>query len=98
MLGAACIEAMHVAAGVAHGAVTLNGKLWDIAAAAAIAIEAGAIVTDPRGGQIFPFNLKGYAGAKVPYVMAGSGGACGVDQGDEEIMGVWEPAVLRKRR
>jgi myo-inositol-1(or 4)-monophosphatase len=71
MLGAACVEAMEVAAGVAHGAVTLNGKLWDIAAAAAIAIEAGAIVTDPRGGAIFPFNLKGYSGAKVPYVMAG---------------------------
>jgi len=71
MLGSACVEAMYVAAGVAHGAVTLNGKLWDIAASAAIAVEAGAIVTDPRGGEIFPFNLKGYSGAKVPYIMAG---------------------------
>lgn len=71
MLGAACVEAMMVASGVAHGAVTLNGKLWDIAAAAAIALEAGAIVTDPKGNKIFPFELKGYRGAKVPYVMAG---------------------------
>jgi len=71
MLGAACVEAMHVAAGVAHGAVTLNGKLWDIAASAAVAIEAGAIVTDPRGNAIFPFDLEGYRGGKVPYVMAG---------------------------
>jgi myo-inositol-1(or 4)-monophosphatase len=71
MLGAACVEAMMVASGVAHGAVTLNGKLWDIAASAAIAMEAGAIVTDPRGNAIFPFNLKGYSGAKVPYLMAG---------------------------
>ena len=62
---------MQVALGVAHGAVTLNGKLWDIAAPAAIAIEAGAIVTDPAGRQIFPFDLAGYRGAKVPYVMAG---------------------------
>jgi fructose-1,6-bisphosphatase/inositol monophosphatase family enzyme len=71
MLGAACVEAMMVASGVSHGAVTLNGKLWDIAASAAIAIEAGAIVTDPKGSPIFPFNLVGYKGAKVPYVMAG---------------------------
>jgi myo-inositol-1(or 4)-monophosphatase len=71
MLGAACVEAMHVAAGVAHGAVTLNGKLWDIAASAAIAIEAGAVVTDPKGNPIFPFSLAGYKGAKVPYVLAG---------------------------
>jgi myo-inositol-1(or 4)-monophosphatase len=71
MLGAACVEAMMVASGVAHGAVTLNGKLWDIVAAAAIALEAGAIITDPKGNAIFPFDLKGYRGAKVPYVMAG---------------------------
>jgi len=71
MLGAAAIEAVHVAAGVAHAAVTLNGKLWDIAASAAIAIEAGAIITDPNGNAIFPFPLAGYRGDKVPYVMGG---------------------------
>jgi myo-inositol-1(or 4)-monophosphatase len=71
MLGSAAIEAVNVAAGIAHGAVTLNGKLWDIAAPAAIAIEAGAIVTDPAGKPIFPFNLAGYHGAKVPYLLAG---------------------------
>ncbi len=71
MLGSAAIEAVNVAAGIAHGAVTLNGKLWDIAASAAIAIEAGAIVTDPAGKPIFPFNLAGYRGAKVPYLLAG---------------------------
>jgi myo-inositol-1(or 4)-monophosphatase len=71
MLGSASIEAMYVASGVAHGAITLNGKLWDIAAPAAVAIEAGGIVTDPAGRDIFPFNLTGYRGEKVPYVMAG---------------------------
>jgi len=71
MLGAAAIEAVYVAAGVAHAAVTLNGKLWDIAASAAVAIEAGAIVTDPIGNAIFPFPLAGYRGGKVPYVMGG---------------------------
>jgi myo-inositol-1(or 4)-monophosphatase len=71
ILGSAAIEAVEVAAGIAHGAITLNGKLWDIAASAAIAMEAGAIVTDPTGKPIFPFNLAGYRGAKVPYLMAG---------------------------
>jgi len=71
MLGAASLEAMQVALGVAHGAVTLNGKLWDIAAPAAIVLEAGGIVTDPKGNNIFPFDLNGYRGAKVPYVLGG---------------------------
>ena len=57
--------------GVAHGAITLNGKLWDIAAPAAIVVEAGGIVTNPRGQPIFPFDLTGYTGGKVPYLMAG---------------------------
>ena len=35
ILGSAALEATYVAAGVAHGAVTVNGKLWDVAAAAA---------------------------------------------------------------
>jgi myo-inositol-1(or 4)-monophosphatase len=73
MLGTAAIEAVHVASGVAYGAITLNGKLWDIAASAAIAIEAGAIVTDLKGKPIFPFNLVGYKGARVPFLMAGPG-------------------------
>jgi myo-inositol-1(or 4)-monophosphatase len=73
MLGSACVEAMMVASGVALGAVTLNGKLWDVAASAAIVMEAGGIVTDPGGHAIFPFDLAGYKGAKVPYVMAGVG-------------------------
>jgi myo-inositol-1(or 4)-monophosphatase len=71
MLGTAAIEAVHVASGVAYGAITINGKLWDIAASAAIAIEAGAVVTDLSGKPIFPFNLVGYKGAKVPYLMGG---------------------------
>ncbi|HET6247172.1 MAG TPA: inositol monophosphatase [Tepidisphaeraceae bacterium] len=73
MLGSAALEAISVAAGVAHGAITLNGKLWDIAAPAAVVLEAGGIITDPKGGGIFPFNLKNYQGAKVPFLAAGPG-------------------------
>jgi myo-inositol-1(or 4)-monophosphatase len=68
ILGSAAIEAVTVAAGVAHAAITVNGKLWDCAAAAAIVLEAGGQFTDLRGQPIFPFDLKNYLGAKVPFL------------------------------
>jgi myo-inositol-1(or 4)-monophosphatase len=71
ILGSAALEAVHVAAGVAHGAVTCNGKLWDVAAPAAIVLEAGGVLTDLTGRPVFPFDLRNYAGAKVPFLAAG---------------------------
>jgi myo-inositol-1(or 4)-monophosphatase len=71
MLGSAALEAVQVAAAVAHGSVTVNGKLWDVAAPAAIVLEAGGILTDLKGAPIFPFNLANYRGAKVPFLAAG---------------------------
>jgi len=71
VLGSAAIEAVWVAAGVAHGAVTVNGKLWDIAAPAAIVLEAGGVITDLTGQAIFPIDLRNYTGAKVPFLAAG---------------------------
>ena len=70
MIGSAALEAVQVAAGIAHGAITINGKLWDIAAPAALVIEAGGLITSPNGAAIFPFNLTNYAGAKVPFLAA----------------------------
>lgn len=70
MLGSAALEATQVAAGVAHASVTLHGKLWDVAAPAAIVLEAGGVVTDFAGRPVFPFNLRNYAGAKVPFLAA----------------------------
>jgi myo-inositol-1(or 4)-monophosphatase len=70
MLGSAALEAVNVAAGVAHGAVTVNGKLWDIAAPAAIVLEAGGLMTDLAGKPVFPFDLRNYTGAKVPFLAA----------------------------
>ena len=48
-----------------------DGKLWDVTAPAAIVLEAGGVVTDLSGRTIFPFDLKGYVGAKVPFIAAG---------------------------
>ena len=70
ILGSAALEAAQVAARVAHGALTMNGKLWDVAAPAALVLEAGGLVTSPQGEPIFPFNLRNYDGAKVPYLAA----------------------------
>lgn len=73
MLGSAALEAVQVAAGVAHGAVTINGKLWDVAAPAAIVLEAGGSITSFDGRPIFPFDLRNYTGAKVPFLAAAPG-------------------------
>ena len=70
VLGSAALEAAQVAAGVAHGALTVNGKLWDVAAPAALVLEAGGVVTDPQGQPIFPFDLAHYDGRKVPFLAA----------------------------
>jgi myo-inositol-1(or 4)-monophosphatase len=70
ILGSAALEATYVAAGVAHAAVTVNGKLWDVAAAAALVLEAGGVMTDFAGKSIFPFDLADYGGAKVPFLAA----------------------------
>lgn len=71
VLGSAALEAVQVAAGVAHAAVTVNGKLWDAAAANAIVLEAGGEVVSLEGKPVFPFDLRHYAGAKVPFIAAG---------------------------
>jgi fructose-1,6-bisphosphatase/inositol monophosphatase family enzyme len=71
MLGTAAIEAANVAAGVAHGAVTINGKLWDAIGPAALVLEAGGVVTALDGKPIFPFDLRNYSGARVPFLAAG---------------------------
>ena len=71
MFGSAALEAVQVAAGVAHGAITVNGKLWDCVAPAAILLEAGGVLSDLQGRPIFPYDLRNYAGAKVPYLAAG---------------------------
>ncbi len=70
ILGSAALEAVQVAAGAAHGAVTVNGKLWDVVAPAAIVIEAGGRITDLNGDAVFPFDLRKYYGKKVPFLAA----------------------------
>ena len=71
ILGSAALESTLVGAGVAHGAITVNGKLWDCIAPAAFVTAAGGIVTGLDGTPIFPFDVTGYRGRKVPFLTAG---------------------------
>lgn len=71
MLGSAALEAVAVASGASHAAITVNGKLWDCVAPAAVVLAAGGVITDLSGKPIFPFDLTNYGGAKVPYLSAG---------------------------
>jgi myo-inositol-1(or 4)-monophosphatase len=70
IIGSAAVEAVQVAAGVAHGAVSVNSKLWDVVAPAAIVLEAGGVVTSLAGEPTFPFDLRNYKGEKVPFIAA----------------------------
>ena len=71
MLGSAALEAAMVGAGIASAAITVNGKLWDCVAPAAFTLAAGGVVTKPDGSDLFPYDVSGYRGAKVPFVAAG---------------------------
>ena len=73
MIGSAALEAAQVAAGIAKRAITVNGKLWDVAAPAAVVMEAGGLITDLQGKGVFPFDLANYQGAKVPFLAAAPG-------------------------
>ena len=72
MLGSAALEAVAVAGGTAHAAITVNGKLWDCVAPAAVVLAAGGVVTDLAAKSIFPIALANYGGAKVPFIAAGA--------------------------
>ena len=63
--------ALHLAF-AALGAIDLildhKAALWDLAAGAAILLEAGGRITSPAGGPLFPFDVVSYRGAPVPFL------------------------------
>lgn len=71
MLGSAALEAALVGGGIAHAAYSPNAKLWDLVAAAGVVLAAGGVVTSPQGEAIFPFEVRGYTGGKVPFLVGG---------------------------
>lgn len=63
--------ALHLAF-AALGAVDLvqdhKATLWDLAAGAAVLLEAGGCITTPAGQPLFPFDVAGYRGGPVPFL------------------------------
>ncbi len=72
ILGSAALELGLVGAGIGNAAIQVQCKLWDVAAAGAVLLCGGGVLTDLGGKPIFPFNLSSYSGAKVPFLAAGS--------------------------
>ena len=91
MLGSAALEAVLVGAGIASGAVTVNGKLWDCVAPSAVTLAAGGRVTRLDGQDLFPFNVDGYDGAKVPFLSSAN-----AEVADELVREMREHAAPRK--
>jgi myo-inositol-1(or 4)-monophosphatase len=63
--------ALHLAF-AALGAVDLvldhRATLWDLAAGAAVLLEAGGSITTPEGRPLFPFDVAGYEGQPVRFL------------------------------
>ncbi|MCC6784141.1 MAG: inositol monophosphatase [Planctomycetes bacterium] len=56
VFGSTVTQLCDVAVGRLHANVQTQGRIWDLAAAALIAAEAGALVTDWRGRALLPFG------------------------------------------
>jgi myo-inositol-1(or 4)-monophosphatase len=69
-LGSTALQLAYVAKGSLIAAIHTCPKLWDIAAGALIAETAGAVVTDWKGGKIFPFDLDSYEGQELQVIAA----------------------------
>lgn len=69
-LGTTALQLAYLAKGGMVAAIANTPKLWDIAAGVAIAEAAGAVVTDWRGGRIFPVDPDRYDGHKIPIIAA----------------------------
>jgi myo-inositol-1(or 4)-monophosphatase len=69
-LGTTALQFAYVAKGSLIATIANHPKLWDIAAGALIAQTAGAVVSDWRGGKIFPVDLDSYEGTELEAMAA----------------------------
>lgn len=68
-LGTTALHLAYVAQGGYAAMVACTPKLWDIAAGALIAQNAGAICTDWQGRPLWPLDLDAYQGQALPVVI-----------------------------
>jgi len=69
-LGTTALQFSYVAKGSLIATIHSCPKLWDISAGAVIAETAGAIVSDWKGGKIFPLDLETYQGREFQTITA----------------------------
>ncbi|GMV96828.1 MAG: inositol monophosphatase [Phycisphaerae bacterium] len=69
-VGSTALHLAMVACGAADAAYSDDCRLWDMAAGALIASEAGATVVRPDGGALFPIDPAGYREEDLPFLAA----------------------------
>lgn len=69
--GSTALHLALVASGAMDAAYSDDCRLWDVAAGAIIAAEAGAVFVTPTGGAHFPMDLESYTDQDVPFIVAG---------------------------
>lgn len=69
--GSTALHLALVASGAMDAAFSDDCRLWDIAAGAIIATEAGATFVTPTGEPRFPMDLAAYRNEDLPFIVAG---------------------------
>ena len=69
-LGSTALHLAYVAKGGFLGSMVTLAKLWDIAAGALLIQNAGGIITDLTGNEIFPVNMQNYKGQNYQILAA----------------------------
>lgn len=69
--GSTALHLALVASGAMDAAYSDDCRLWDVAAGAVIACEAGAVFIRPTGEPHFPMDLTSYVDQDVPFIVAG---------------------------
>jgi myo-inositol-1(or 4)-monophosphatase len=66
--GSVALHLAYAAVGAIDVVLDHRAALWDLAAGACVLQEAGGALTDPRGGALFPLDLRAYRGGPVPFL------------------------------
>jgi myo-inositol-1(or 4)-monophosphatase len=66
--GSVALHLAYAALGAIDVVLDHRAALWDLAGGACVLQEAGGVMTDPRGGSLFPFELAAYRGGSVPFL------------------------------
>ena len=69
-LGSTALHLAYVAKGSFSGSMITLAKLWDIAAGALLIENAGGIITDITGNNIFPVDMQNYTGQNYQVLAA----------------------------